>query len=278
MVLRKILQLLILLVGFLPILVNAMGLGPMSVHSHLNEPLNAYVKLVDVSRLPVEDINATLAPREAFESIGLNRPFLLTKIHFNVIRNEAGETYIHLTTHDSIKDPFLNILIDIWTSNGQLMRKYTILLDPPTFSTTDTATNSMKEIPRLVPVVPKPTPIVTPVPNGENQKLEKRGITPGQEPAKIEVLPLEPGPVIIPKSKPQTSNTAPKPAPKPVFKPEPKPVTIQPPPAMKKPQVKAPLPAPKPHLASTAKSEPMPASKPIPLKPIAKHKPTMKPL
>jgi pilus assembly protein FimV len=68
----------------------------------------------------------------AFAKAGLDRPFYLTDLRFTPKRNEDGKAVIQVTSHNPIRESYVNFLLEINWSKGRLMREYTLLLDPPT--------------------------------------------------------------------------------------------------------------------------------------------------
>jgi pilus assembly protein FimV len=118
----------------LPLYADALGLRGINVNSVLNEPLNARIELVSIDGLEPSDIRASLASASAFEKAGIDRPFLLSKLRFKTIFDDAGNAYIQVTTRDSIREPFLNFLIKLDWRGGTMFREYTVLLDPPTYT------------------------------------------------------------------------------------------------------------------------------------------------
>lgn len=113
--------------------VFALGLGGVRVESALNEPLNAKVELISVEQTAVEDIRVKLAGPEVFSRAGVARPFLLSKLRFKPVIPEQGSPYIQVSTRDSVREPFLDFLLEVSWPQGNLVREFTILLDPPTY-------------------------------------------------------------------------------------------------------------------------------------------------
>ncbi|PWG61162.1 FimV/HubP family polar landmark protein [Sediminicurvatus halobius] len=117
----------------------ALGLGSIDSQSTLNEPLRARIELLSADPDEIDRITAQLASPEAFERAGLERPFFLSRLDFDVVR-EGGSVFLEVTTNGAIKEPFLDFLVEVNWPNGRLLREYTLLLDPPTY-TDDIAPN-----------------------------------------------------------------------------------------------------------------------------------------
>lgn len=112
---------------------HALGLGDIHVRSGLNQPLEAEIELLAVRPEEQDNISVSLASSEAFAQAGVERPFLLTSLYFRVLQKPDGKSYIRVFSQESIKEPFLNYLIEVNWPNGRLLKQYTVLLDPPTF-------------------------------------------------------------------------------------------------------------------------------------------------
>lgn len=113
----------------------ALGLGEAELLSSLNQPFKATIQLAQTKGVDAEDIRVQLADERAFAKAGLDRQFFLQNLSFSVLPGENGP-YIELTSSQPVKEPFLNFLLEVEWPQGQLMREYTFLLDPPTYNNT----------------------------------------------------------------------------------------------------------------------------------------------
>lgn len=112
--------------------VYALGMGEMELESSLNQPLTARIHLLSAEDLEDWEIKPSLASQADFDQAGVERNFFLTSLNFEVVR-QGGETFIEVSTKASVKEPFLNFLVEVDWPNGRLLREYTLLLDPPVF-------------------------------------------------------------------------------------------------------------------------------------------------
>lgn len=120
-----------LLTIFFPGAVYPLGLGKIEVKSRLNQPLRAEIILRGVHQIPLKDIKVTLASSEAFSQAGLNRALVLSALRFHTLRKKTGETVVKVTSQNPIREPFLRFLVTVTWPQGQLLREYVVLLDPP---------------------------------------------------------------------------------------------------------------------------------------------------
>lgn len=117
-----------------PVLANAFGLGNLDLNSALNEPFDARVQLLSPTADELDSLKISLADSDAFARAKIDRPFILSKLRFDLRRSvDDGPDYIRVYSQEPIREPFLNFLIEVSWSNGRLFREYTVLLDPPLY-------------------------------------------------------------------------------------------------------------------------------------------------
>lgn len=114
-----------------PLSVQALGFGGIKLKSSLNEKLDAEVALLSASANDVQSLTINLATEEAFLRSGIDRTALLNKLKFKVKQRANGDYYIHLTTTETVREPFMNFLLELNWKNGRMLREYTMLIDPP---------------------------------------------------------------------------------------------------------------------------------------------------
>lgn len=119
-------------IGTLP--VAALGLGEIDTQSALNERFSAEIELLDTRGLDAGEVLASLASSDDFRRVGVERFFFLTNLQFDVTRNARGNLVINATSQQPITEPYLNFLVEVLWPSGRLLKEYTVLLDPPTFT------------------------------------------------------------------------------------------------------------------------------------------------
>ena len=113
----------------------ALGLGEIRLDSALNAPMRAQIELLSATPEELENLQVGLASQETFERYGLDRPFYLQDLRFEIVRSGSEQgNYIRITSTRPITEPFLTFLVEAMWSRGRLLREYTVLLDPPTFA------------------------------------------------------------------------------------------------------------------------------------------------
>ena len=111
----------------------ALGLGEIEIESALNERFTGSIELLDAAGFQTIEIMVTLASREDFERVGVERFFYLTNLNFEV--DLGGSTpQVRVTSKQPVSEPYLNFIVEVLWPRGRLLKEFTVLLDPPTFS------------------------------------------------------------------------------------------------------------------------------------------------
>ncbi|HLD09311.1 MAG TPA: hypothetical protein VJB68_04635, partial [Methylophilaceae bacterium] len=63
-------------------MVSALGLGDISLHSALNQPLEADIELLEVGDLTASDMKVRLATDDVFNRSGVDRIYFLNDLRF----------------------------------------------------------------------------------------------------------------------------------------------------------------------------------------------------
>ena len=123
----------LLVAGFLPSAAFALGLGEIHLRSALNAPLEADI---DLSATPEEldTLKVGLASRDAFTRYGLDYPAFLGTVELQPAKDAAGHDILKVRSRDAATEPFATLLVEATWARGRLVREYTVLIDPPTFT------------------------------------------------------------------------------------------------------------------------------------------------
>lgn len=139
---------------------NALGLGAIEVKSALNQPLDARIPLLPADEAELETLSVSLASTVAFQRAGIDRPFGLTRLRFTIVQED--KPYVHVTTEQPVKEPFLDFLVQAEWDRGRLVREFTLLLDPPVYAGSGVA------------------PVVAPVPLSSSERTVSAAAAVGQ--------------------------------------------------------------------------------------------------
>lgn len=110
---------------------QALQLGKISINSKQEQPLNADIEVILTKADDVTELVPSIASKEDFESQGIERLPVHANIDANFVKNSEGKVYLKLKSEKPVKDPFLDLLIQIDSPKGRNYREYTVLLDPP---------------------------------------------------------------------------------------------------------------------------------------------------
>ena len=110
---------------------HAAGLGRLSVHSDLGQPLSADVDVPAVGRDEAPSLQVRLASQSAFKEANLEFNPALTQLHFDLQSRADGTYAVHISSAQAISEPYLDLLLELTWSSGRVLREYTVLLDPP---------------------------------------------------------------------------------------------------------------------------------------------------
>jgi pilus assembly protein FimV len=109
----------------------AFGLGDIQVQSALGQPLTAQIELVGASADDLAGLRATIADDETFQRHGLERPSFLSTIVMTVGKDTQQRPVLLLHSSETFVEPMATFLVGLHSPSGELIREYTILLDPP---------------------------------------------------------------------------------------------------------------------------------------------------
>lgn len=109
---------------------NALGVGDITLHSALNQPLDADIELLDVGDLGADEIEVRLAGADVFAAAGVERLQFLNELRFSPVLQGRGGNRIHVSSSRPVQEPYLNFLVEVARPNGRIVREFTVLLDP----------------------------------------------------------------------------------------------------------------------------------------------------
>ena len=123
---------------------HSLGIGDIKLHSALNQNLKAEIALVVSGNEDASDIKVRLAAPEVFDAQGVPWSYFLSKIKFKPEVKANGSVVIKLTSTEVLKEPFLDLLLEVTWPNGRLVREFTVLVDPPSSYPQSTASSYKK--------------------------------------------------------------------------------------------------------------------------------------
>lgn len=115
---------------------QAIGFGDIKVYSYLSEPLYAEVELTGFADMNTSLLKVNLADAKEFIRAGIDRPYFLNYLSFSFLNYEK-RLFIEIHSSKTIQVPYLEFLIELSWPDGNLIKEYTILLDPPKLNEKD---------------------------------------------------------------------------------------------------------------------------------------------
>ncbi len=129
MLLRSCPRLLVLALS-LPEVSHALGLGNLRVDSKLNEPLSAQIDILGATPDELKAMRASVASPELFQRYHAERPAFLSSATITVGTDAAGKPILNIKSSEAFSEPLVEFLIDVHWAKGELLRDYSLLLDP----------------------------------------------------------------------------------------------------------------------------------------------------
>ena len=148
----------------------AIQLGDIKVNSTQDQKLNASIKLTLSSDETVDDLKPSVASQEAYISRSIDRFDIHGDIKMSIKKTPKGAVLL-LSSNLLVKDPFIDLLIQIDSPKGRNYAEYTVLLDPP-----PTGQKIKKEVSKPAPKTvkePAPKTVKEPAPKAVKRKNVK---------------------------------------------------------------------------------------------------------
>jgi pilus assembly protein FimV len=163
---------------------HALGFGDIHVTSGLNERLAAEIDILGATADDLADLRAAVANRETFLRYGADRPAFLSSATFKVTQDNRGRPVLAIRSTESFTDPVVNFLVDLRWRKGELVREYTLLLDPPGFASAPLASVPLASAPLApaAPDVPAVPPAAMPVVETKTQTVARQVDPPTHQP------------------------------------------------------------------------------------------------
>ncbi|WP_339938885.1 FimV/HubP family polar landmark protein [Undibacterium luofuense] len=159
---------------------SATGMGRLTVLSALGQPLKAEIELTSPNKEELGSLAPKLASPEAFKRANIEFNAALLSLQFGI--EQRGNNYIiKVTSSQPMNEPFVDMLLELNSSNGKLLREYTFLLDPVDLRTGQSAQVAAKNGASQIRTAPQP---VQSVPAQQAAKKQVAAANPSQPPAK----------------------------------------------------------------------------------------------
>jgi len=106
---------------------QAAGLGKLRVLSSLGQPLRAEIELISVTKADIGNLSPQLANTQDFRHADVEYSPILSSLQFAV--EERGlRHFVLITSAQPINEPYMELLVELTSSSGRLLREYAMLL------------------------------------------------------------------------------------------------------------------------------------------------------
>ncbi len=118
--------------------VAALTLGPARVQSALGEPLRVEVEFESLTPAEAETLRANVASPDVYRQAGYEYSASLAGSRVVLQRMANVRPSLRVTTDRAMREPFVELIIEVTWRGGKLARSYTLLFDPPQLRTVTT--------------------------------------------------------------------------------------------------------------------------------------------
>ncbi|MDH1427599.1 hypothetical protein N5J23_01785 [Comamonas aquatica] len=142
----------------------ALALGPIRIQSALGENLRAEIAIPQITAAEMNSLSVQIAAPEVFRAQGMDYSSAARSVQVSLQRNPDGTASLRLSSNTPINEPFVDLVIDSQWSTGNLVRTYTLLLDPPASQRRAAPAPTPAQVTPPVAVAPAATPSPAPRP------------------------------------------------------------------------------------------------------------------
>ena len=104
----------------------SLQVGEINVNSTLGEPFNANFAVQHPTSLNSQELIIRQASLEIYQQMGVDTAMLYQDLRFTLLDN--GQ--VSVKSRGPIKEPFLNFVVQFVWPEGEMVREFTVLLDP----------------------------------------------------------------------------------------------------------------------------------------------------
>lgn len=108
---------------------QAFGLGKLELKSSLNDPFEASIEITGAVDFNEEQIIVRLGSEADFERMGISRESILLQLSFEP-ELKSNPPVIIIRSRQPIDEPVLNFVLNVQTPKAQMMKEYTVFLNP----------------------------------------------------------------------------------------------------------------------------------------------------
>ncbi|WP_245909387.1 FimV/HubP family polar landmark protein [Sphaerotilus hippei] len=147
----------------------ALGLGRLTVQSALGEALRAEIDITSLTPDEAANLRARVAPPESYRVAGIDYSPVLPATSVLLQRRPDGSAFLRISSDRPVQEPFVDVILEVNSSTGRLLREYTLLFDPPATASRAPASAPAPGALAIAPPAPvaRPAPAPAPAPVAE---------------------------------------------------------------------------------------------------------------
>lgn len=109
---------------------QALGLGEPQLKSKLGEPLLMEIAVNHAGDLNAEQLLVGAANHNKYAEFDIGYQSIHNALRYKVIERQQ-QLFIKVTSQRPVKEPYLDVLLQLKWPNGELLKSLTVLLDTP---------------------------------------------------------------------------------------------------------------------------------------------------
>jgi pilus assembly protein FimV len=193
--------------GAAPIGAQAVGLGRLNVQSALGEGMRAEIDITSLSPEEAGTLQVRLASPEAYRAAGVDYNAVLSGAQASIARRADGRPYVRVTSDRAVQEPFIEVIVELNSTSGRMVREFTLLFDPP-------GSRAAPPVQAAAPVAP----VISTAPAAQPAAVANAPaapVRPAPRPAPAPAMAAAPSPAPLAAPAPAPVAAAPKPRPAP---------------------------------------------------------------
>ena len=119
---------------------NAIALSPVAVRSYLGHNLVVEIEILHVTPQEEAILHAGIASPKTFDALNMEYAKSIGDAQIEILRRPNGTPFIKLRSARPLTEPFVDLVIEVASSTGKLVRSYRLLVDPPPLHTDSMST------------------------------------------------------------------------------------------------------------------------------------------
>lgn len=127
---KQAIRLVLVMASTYPSLSSALSLGEIQFNSQVNQPFKARIELLQATEQELAKLQVHVAPPSLFAQAQLARPQFMDSLKF-ARSIKQGRNYLLISSTQAITEPEFNLLLELTSPKGQLLKRYSIALAEP---------------------------------------------------------------------------------------------------------------------------------------------------